>query len=172
MKLDRKQCTAVLCDACLGKWGSVTNADVIVISEIPALVTLPVWATFLIWNSLSQSSFTTHSPHPWGVGGGSWVTSCPLNLWLNFPFCKSLELGGEGVMGSTGRERGQQGEEARTPSLCWRVNGQALPTSDFLGDNYGWHNDDLSCALFKTWFNSRILIPLSIFPVLICNLKG
>lgn len=76
----------------------------------------PIWATFLIWNSLSQPSPTTHL-----TLGEPWVTSCPLNLWLNFPFCKSLELGGEGGEedweGEGCREGRQKAEES--PPSVW-----------------------------------------------------
>lgn len=129
----------------------------------------PIWVTFLIWNSLSQPSLTTHSPDPWGK---SWVTSHPFNSWLNFPFCKSLELGeceedweGEGCW------KAGRGERRLLLHRNWRVTGRALRTLDFLGDNYRHRSNDLSCALFNTQFTSRILTPLLIFLLLICNFR-
>lgn len=56
-----------------------TNADVIVISEILAPVTRPSGPN-LPWLSIHLTR------------GKPWVISCPLNLWLNFPFCNSLKL--------------------------------------------------------------------------------
>lgn len=124
MKINGKRFTAGLWDACLGKWGSITHADVIVISETLALVTLPFGLLF----SPSSPSLPTHL-----TPGGTMSHFLPINLVAELPLlqeswtwgvCGGRGWGwGEGCLG--GWRKGQKCPALTVPE-CGAEHGRLL----------------------------------------------
>lgn len=170
MKINGKRFTAGLWDACLGKWGRITNADVIVISETLALVTLSSGLLFQSGIlSPSSPSLPTHL-----TPGGTMSHFLPINLVSELPLLQESwtwgVCGGLGVgvgWGLPGRQA--EGREV-SRSDCTGVRCWARPPLEVSGDNYCHHTDGLCRVVFKTRLTSTILILLFIFPLLIATM--
>lgn len=151
---------AELWDVYLGQWWIITLR----------LMSLS-FQKFQPWSCLFWAQFSSLPTHL--TPGGTMSHFLSIKLVGKLPFCKSLKL--RGVMRKTGYKGvawKASRRERRVPlHLHWRVRFWTLPTIDSVGDNYCHHSNDLNCALFNTWFSSRILILLFTFPLLICNFK-
>lgn len=88
-KTDGKHCTA-------GLWDAVWESG-----EVPLMLMSLSFLKYQPWALTHQGNFSNlefslpafpHYPLTWPLGE-PWVTSCPVNLWLNFRFCKNLNWG-------------------------------------------------------------------------------
>lgn len=136
----------------LGKGRSNTNDDVIVIFDIPALVTLP-------WDHFSNLEFTIHTSHtPDSWGPLSHFLSFKLSAWLSFleePWPEDLRR----VTLTGGRElaRGRKREGMGWGRSC----------SEITSISQKW----LKLLIISTWLISRILTVPFTFSLCILNLR-